>query len=269
MQSHDAVRVAARERRCSGIVRWRGATCGIPSAIKMGMTWMMNSSIPLASRKDAMVPAAGHVLPPPLDLSRRVVVWPKATDKRGKEWPQPLAKAAVRALRVARDVARRQDVQSPFVLYGTRGVPSYTIQSLWKAIRHAEEKAGIPHRRQRAGHGFRRMVVGDQDARMAKHYLKNRDDEMRRAFRARDRASVVAASQAPVQRLHGRARRHPLEPGDPRLLPAPPRGRQTTEARPRGLHAEAAHHSERQGAHRHLLAPRHHRLTRRLPTRCA
>src|SRR4029077_11618247 len=58
MQSHDAVRVAARERRCSGIVRWRGATCGIPSAIKMGMTWMMNSSIPLASRKDAMVPAA-------------------------------------------------------------------------------------------------------------------------------------------------------------------------------------------------------------------
>src|SRR4029077_10671544 len=58
MQSHDAVRVAARKRRCSGIVRWRGATCGIPSAIKMGMTRMMNWSMPLASRKDAMVPAA-------------------------------------------------------------------------------------------------------------------------------------------------------------------------------------------------------------------
>jgi hypothetical protein len=114
-------------------------------------------------------------------------------------------------------MARRQDVQSPFVLYGTRGVPSYTIQSLWKAIRRAEEKAGIPHRPQRAGYGVQRMVVGDlatatgnvmpalravgdQDARMAKHYLKDRDDEMRRAFRARDRASVVAASQAPVQR---------------------------------------------------------------------
>jgi integrase len=150
-----------------------------------------------------------------LNLRHRVIVWPKATDKRGRDWPQPLGKAAVRALRVARDMAWRQSVQSPFVLYGTRGAPCYTIQSLWKALRHAEEKAGIPHRPQRAGHGFRRMVVGDlatatgnvmlalravgdQDARMAKHYLKDRDDELRRAFRVRDRVSVVAASQVPI-----------------------------------------------------------------------
>jgi hypothetical protein len=41
-----------------------------------------------------------------------------------------------------------------------------------------------------------RRAVGDQDARMARHYLKDRDDEMRRAFRVRDRATVVPWSQA-------------------------------------------------------------------------
>lgn len=81
-----------------------------------------------------------------LDLRHRVIVSPKATDKRGRDSPQALARVAVRALRVAREMARRQGVHSAFVLYGTRGAPCYTIQRLWKALRHAEEKAGIPHR---------------------------------------------------------------------------------------------------------------------------
>ena len=85
-----------------------------------------------------------------------------------------------------------------------------------EGLRHAEETGSIPHQPQRAGHWFRRMVVGDlatttgnvmlalravgdQDARMAKLCLKDRDDEMRRAFRVRDRASVGAASQVQIE----------------------------------------------------------------------
>ena len=45
-----------------------------------------------------------------------------------------------------------------------------------------------------------------------------------------------------------RARRHALQPGHPRLLPAPRRGGQAEEARARRLHAEAAHDPQRDGA---------------------
>lgn len=142
-----------------------------------------------------------------LDLRRRTITWPAETDKNGRVLVQPLRKATVRALRIARDHARRMEVESPYVLYSPkrgREQQCYTPQSLWAALRSAERRAGIEHQRQRAGHGFRRRVVGDlaeatgdtllalrsvgdRDIRMAEHYRKDRDEQIAGAFKSLDR----------------------------------------------------------------------------------
>jgi transposase len=55
--------------------------------------------------------------------------------------------------------------------------------------------------------------------------------------------------------LHGRAGRQPPQPRDPRLLRAPARGGQAGQAGAHRVHAETAHHPERDGAEWHTLAP--------------
>ena len=129
---------------------------------------------------------------------------------------QPLRRATVQALRVARDWARRENVKSDYVLYGpaisvarkggprAAGERPYTIQSFWKALTNAEDRAGVTHRPMRGGHGFRRMVVGDlaaltgdtllalrsvgdRDPKRAEEYRKDRLDDVKQAFRALDR----------------------------------------------------------------------------------
>ena len=51
--------------------------------------------------------------------------------------------------------------------------------------------------------------------------------------------------------LHGRAQRQPLQPADPRLLPAPARGWQAQEAGPHRLHAQAARDPQRDAQAQH------------------
>jgi transposase len=54
--------------------------------------------------------------------------------------------------------------------------------------------------------------------------------------------------------LHGRPRRQQVESGDPRLLPAAARRGQTRQGGPHRLHAEVAHHPQRDRAHRDAVA---------------
>lgn len=154
-----------------------------------------------------------------LDLHRRVVTWPKETDKNGRTLVQPLRKATVHALRIARDHARRMGVTSRYVLWSPkrgREGEFYTAQSLWAALRGAERRAGVMHKPQRAAHGLRRKLVGDladatgdtllalrsvgdRDPRMAENYRKDRDEQVAGAFRKLDRRGNGRPVAAPSQ----------------------------------------------------------------------
>lgn len=74
--------------------------------------------------------------------------------------------------------------------------PHYTIQSYTAALDAAHRRAGVPKIRYRAGHGFRRglvgdladasgdihaalLAIGDRDVRMAQHYRVRRSDKTR------------------------------------------------------------------------------------------
>lgn len=109
------------------------------------------------------------------------------------------------------DVARRWAVKDgytgPYVLYpGTGGHPTqqlhYSIQSLTDAIHRAEKRADVETVKWRAGHGFRRglvgdladqtgdvtfalQAIGDKDVRMARHYRSRRDDKVAAALQER------------------------------------------------------------------------------------
>lgn len=151
--------------------------------------------------------AALHLRWADVQLRGRSIVWRAPWDKTGKEWVQALRRGTVRALRVARDRAKADGYRGGWVLYvGSRKTKreTYSPQSLWRALREAEKRAGIPHRERRAAHGLRRLLagevnaltgnpvlamrsIGDTDVRQASRYLKDREQEQRAAFRALDR----------------------------------------------------------------------------------
>jgi site-specific recombinase XerD len=150
-----------------------------------------------------------------LRLNERKVMWPSETDKNARGLLQPLRKQTVRALRVARDHAKRMGVKSPYVLYSAR-IPGkhYTAQSLWAALTLAEKKGGVTHKPMRAAHSLRRKLVGDlsdstgdtllalrlvgdRDPRRAEDYRKDRPEEAERAFKALDRRASLRDAAAP------------------------------------------------------------------------
>jgi site-specific recombinase XerD len=140
-----------------------------------------------------------------LRLRERSIVWPKETDKNGRQLVQPLRKATVHALRIARDRARSAGVTSPYVVWSARKPGEYyTAQSLWAALRNAEKRGGVSHKPMRAAHSLRRKLVGDlsdetgdtllalrlvgdRDPRMAEHYRKDRPQEAVEAFKLLER----------------------------------------------------------------------------------
>lgn len=97
-----------------------------------------------------------------VDLNGGWVRWRKAHDKTGRDWRQPLLPEAKEALTVAARWQGRDGDRSGYVFYAARkdaGTPHYTAQSLAYALWKAEERAGVPHKRYRGAHGFRRLVV--------------------------------------------------------------------------------------------------------------
>lgn len=91
--------------------------------------------------------------------------------------------------------------QSPRRAHPSR-LPHYSIQTLTNQIHRAEARAQVPQVKWRAGHGFRRglvgdlaeqtgdvafalQAIGDRDLRMAAHYRLRRDDRVAGAVKAR------------------------------------------------------------------------------------
>jgi site-specific recombinase XerD len=140
------------------------------------------------------------------------VHWRQEWDKVGKDWKQPVRALTLKALAVARKWRERDEYQGEWILYsGSSKNRSevYSAQSLNTALKGAEAKADITHKRGRGAHGFRRMLagnvaqatgdmmlglnaIGDTDPRMAVKYLKQRDDRMEKVFADLDDAEKAA-----------------------------------------------------------------------------
>lgn len=126
-------------------------------------------------------------------------------DKQGEQHVHALLPLTRELLTVAKAWRERDGYTGPWLLYPARkgsGSDTYTIQSLWAALEGAEARAGIDKVKFRAGHGFRRGLVGDlleagndmdlalkaigdRDIRMAKHYAVKRNDRIEKALAAR------------------------------------------------------------------------------------
>lgn len=146
--------------------------------------------------------AALHLRWEDLDWTADEVTWRSQWDKQGNEWRQPMREKVRAALE-----ARWQDAGRPatgWVFPAPRGkTECYTIQSLWRALKGAEERAGVERMVGRGGHGFRKMLagdvaamtgnlktamdsIGDKDIRQAETYLRPRQDHIRQAFKDLD-----------------------------------------------------------------------------------
>lgn len=172
-----------------------------------GRQWRAFVALAICGAQGVRSHAALHLKWTDLLLSERSIVWRQAWDKQGREWSQPLRKLTVRALRHARDRAKADGYRGPWILYAGSSKSkrdTYSPQSLWGAIRSAEQRSGVQRLRGRAAHGLRRLLagdiadatgnpvlamqsIGDTDVRMASRYLKKRDRAVRDAFRQQDR----------------------------------------------------------------------------------
>jgi integrase len=126
------------------------------------------------------------------------IVIPAAVEKTGKTAYMPVFPLTRSILEVCRGWREREGYAGPFVFFAgaqRSRQGHYSIQSLTDALHRAETRAGIAPIKWRAGHGFRRGLVGDladhtgdvgqalqaigDSLAMAKHYRVRRDDRIR------------------------------------------------------------------------------------------
>jgi integrase len=135
------------------------------------------------------------------DCGEEIVI-PASVEKTGKEAILPMFPLSRRILDVCREWATREGYTGDQVFYPAQApgrIPSqsahYTIQSYTDALHRAERRAGVPYLPGRAGHGFRRGLVGDladetgdvslalqaigDSMAMAPRYRVRRDDRIR------------------------------------------------------------------------------------------
>lgn len=150
-----------------------------------------------------------------VDMDRRTIRWRPELDKLARDREQPLPRAAVRAIRIARVWRARIGYQGPYVLPGARGAEQraerhYTYQALNYQLQVAAKRAGVRWIPYRAMHGFRRMNlndvlaatgnltragqwIGDTDMRtLSRSYVRVRADELRDVAEKLDRRNQVA-----------------------------------------------------------------------------
>ena len=82
----------------------------------------------------------------------------------------------------------------------------YSIQTLTNQLHHAEDRAKVPRIKWRAGHGFRRGLVGDLadesgDVMLALQAIGDRDVRMASRYRVRRNDKVDAAVKGRADRL--------------------------------------------------------------------
>jgi len=170
--------------------------------------WRPWCALTLCWTQGARQHAVLHLQWADVDLEARRVTWRAEWDKVGRERTQPLREAALEALAHAQAHRERMGYVGPWVFpagsaKSVRDV--YSIQSLWAALTKAERSAKVEHKRQRGGHGLRRLLtgdvnaltgdpmlalhaIGDTDARQAARYIVPREDRIKDAFDGLDRA---------------------------------------------------------------------------------
>lgn len=145
--------------------------------------------------------AALHLAWEHVDLDGQRIFYAPELDKMGKARWQPMPKPVYEAFLVASGWAFHDGYRGPLVFYAVadkrleRGEP-WTYAAYNKALREAEERAGVPHIKYRAAHGFRRGSagnvyeltgddkaaadwIGDSSTRVVrKHYLLTRPEVM-------------------------------------------------------------------------------------------
>lgn len=145
------------------------------------------------------------------DVGLNEITWLAPWDKMGREWKQPIREGTRRALAVASRWTNSDQHGSWVLPSGSSKNKSetYSIQSLWAALRAAERRAGVTYKRGRGAHGLRRMLagdvaaltgdatlgmmaIGDTDLRMAPRYIQKRDDRMTDAFSRLDHPEEAA-----------------------------------------------------------------------------
>jgi len=119
-------------------------------------------------------------------------------------------------LAVCKAWADREEYAGDYVLYSGQAegrahpskMPHYSIQSLTDQIHRAEARAAVPTIRWRAGHGFRRGLVGDLvdstgDVTLALAAIRDKDLRMAPRYRVRRNDKVDAAIQQRAGHLMG------------------------------------------------------------------
>jgi integrase len=144
--------------------------------------------------------------------------------KTGEEGTLTLFPLTRQVLDVARDWAGKEGYSGPHVLFPGRShnrEPHYTIQSLTAALHAAERRAGVEQIRWRAGHGFRRGLVGDLvdatgDVTLALQAIRDRDIRMATRYRVRRNDRIDEAVRGRAERLvpEGATKVQPSAPGN-------------------------------------------------------
>jgi integrase len=119
--------------------------------------WRPKLALLIAMQQGARQTAILHLRWSDVDFEARTLTWRAKYDKIGKDRVQPMRKAVWEELALLAATGP----SSPWVIPGERDqLAPYTIQSLWAALKRAEEAAGIEHRKGRGGHGLRRLLAG-------------------------------------------------------------------------------------------------------------
>ena len=121
-----------------------------------------------------------------IDFAARTITWRPELDKQGKKRVQPVPEVVLEALWVAYGWRTAYQYEGPYVFFrpgatavefdarkprayvrarragkASREDKPYGITSYIKALHKAEKRAGVTPKKWRAGHGFKRMVIGN------------------------------------------------------------------------------------------------------------
>lgn len=171
-----------------------------------GQFWRGHVALGLCGFQGARQWAVLHLTWEDIDYEARTVRWRPEWDKNGEERTQPLRRPALALLAIAWHWRQERGYEGPWILFpgNARSRQAvYTRGALSWALRSAERRAGIVHRKGRGAHGLRRMLagdvhaltgsvkdaldaIGDRDLKMADKYLKARPKRMAAAFDALD-----------------------------------------------------------------------------------
>lgn len=138
-------------------------------------------------------------------------------NKTGEEVHLPLLPIAREIVAVSRQWRATLGITRPWLIPSARkssSRPTYTLQAFWDALEEAEKRAGIAKIRYRAGHGFRRGLVGDlladgADIELALKAIGDRDPRMAQHYAVKRNSRIEAALGVRAARIEGATKGRP------------------------------------------------------------